>query len=110
MEQTLSNRIAAFHSVASQTKQQLSYEEQNLARLKTKIAQIETDKAQLVMAVGLIDRATQIISANGVGKIESVVSAGLQMVFRDKSMGLVLNKKEGARGSSYELLLRQGDF
>src|SRR5271156_303510 len=110
MEQAVSNRIAAFYGIASQTKQQLAYEEQNLSRLHSKLAQIETEKAQLVMAVGLIDRATQIISANGIGKIESVVSAGLQMVFRDKSMGLVLNKKEGARGSSYELLLRQGNF
>ena len=110
MEQTLTNRIAAFYGVATQAKQQVSYEEQSLARLHAKIAQIEHDKTQLVLAVGLIDRATQIISANGIGKIENIVSGGLQMVFGDKSMGLILNKKEGARGSSYELLLRQGDF
>ena len=110
MDQTLTNRVAAFYGVASQTKQQLSYEEQSLARLHAKIAQIEKDKLQLVQAVGLIDRCIQIISANGIGKIENIVSGGLQMVFGDKTMGLVLNKKEGARGSSYELLLKQGDF
>src|SRR5271167_630304 len=110
MDAILSNRIAALHTVATQTRQQLNYEDQNLTRLRSKIAQIETAKAQFVMGVGLIDRCIQIISANGLGKIESIVSAGLQMVFHDKSMGLVLNKKEGARGSSYELLMRQGDF
>jgi DNA repair exonuclease SbcCD ATPase subunit len=110
MDQILANRVAAFHATASQVKQQFSYEEQSLARLRSKIAQIETDKAQLVKAVGLIDRCIQIISANGIGKIESIVSGGLQMVFGDKSMGLVLSKKETARGSSYEILLRQGDF
>jgi len=110
MDTALSNRIAAFHSVASQARQQHAYEEQSLSRLHSKIAQIETDKAQLVMAIGLIDRCIQIISANGIGKIESIVSGGLQMVFGDKTMGLVLNKKDGARGSSYELLMRHGDF
>src|SRR5271157_5766128 len=110
MDTLLANRLAAFHGVAAQTRQQLLYEEQNLSRLYSKIAQIEIDKASLVKAVGIIDRCIQIISANGIGKIENIVSGGLQMVFGDKSMGLVLNKKEGARGSSYELLMRQGDF
>lgn len=110
MDTTLKNRVSAFRGTAVQVRQQCIYEEQNLARLRAKISQIEIDKAQLVMAIGLIDRATQIISANGIGKIESVVSGGLQMVFNDKSIGLILNKKEGARGSSYELLLRQSDF
>jgi DNA repair exonuclease SbcCD ATPase subunit len=110
MEQTLINRVANVLNVTSQIEQQLIYEEQSIARLHNKITQIELDKAQLVMAVGLIDKATQIISSNGIGKIESIVSGGLQMVFGDTTLGLVLNKKETARGSSYELLLRQGDF
>jgi DNA repair exonuclease SbcCD ATPase subunit len=110
MDTTLANRLAAYHGTASQVKQQLFFEEQNLTRLNARIAQIEKDKTQLVLAVGLIDRCIQIISANGIGKIESIVSGGLQMVFNDKSMGLILNKKETARGSSYELLMRQGDF
>src|SRR5277367_541690 len=110
MDTALTNRVSAFQGVASQTKQKLLFEEQTLSRLYAKIAQIELEKASLVKAVGLIDRCIQIISANGIGKIENIVSGGLQMVFGDKSMGLVLNKKEGARGSSYELLMRQGDF
>lgn len=110
MDQTLTRRIASIHAAANHAKQQLAYEQQNLARLNGKVAQIEKDKLQLVLAVNLIDRCIQVISANGIGKIESVVSGGLQMVFNDPTMGLVISKKETARGSSFELLLRQGDF
>lgn len=110
MDTAIQNRVAVLRSTAAQIRQQVSYEEQNLARLHARIAQIEKEKGLLVMAVGLIDRCIQVVSANGIGKIESVVSGGLQMVFGDTTMGLVLNKKEGARGSRYELLLRQGDF
>lgn len=110
MDAVLSNRIVAFQTFTSKVGMELATEEHTLARLNARIVQIEKDKIQLVQAVGLIDRCIQIVSANGIGKIESIVSGGLQMVFGDKSMGLVLNKKEGARGSSYELLLKQGDF
>jgi DNA repair exonuclease SbcCD ATPase subunit len=110
MDKELSSRIASFHALANQAKQQLGYEEQNITRLHAKIAQIEKDKAIDVKAVGLIDRCIQIISANGLGKIESIVSAGLQQVFDDPSMGLVINKKDTARGSTYEFLMRQRDF
>lgn len=110
MDTALQSRISSFRASATQVRQQLLFEEKNLGRLYSKISQIEVDKALLVKAVGLIDRCIQIVSANGIGKIESVVSGGLQMVFDDKTLGMVLNKKDGVRGSSYELLIRHGDF
>lgn len=109
MEQSLSNRIVAFKSGVSRVNQQLSYEQTNITRLEAKIKQLEADKALLLKAVGLIDRTIQVISANGIGKIESIVTAGLQQVFGDKTIGFLVEKKESARGYQYRLLVRHGD-
>lgn len=109
MDSTLTRRVGALHASADRATQQLDYERQNLVRLAAKMAQIEKDKTQLVLAVGLLDRCIQIISANGIGKIESIVSGGIQMVFDDKNLSLLISKKETARGSSYELLVRHGE-
>ena len=89
--------------------QELEYETGLIVRLQTRIKQLETEKAELVKAVGLIDRCTQVLSANGIGKIESVVSKGLQLVYDDPTMGFIVEKKEGAKGISYRFLVRQGD-
>jgi len=110
VDQALISRLGKVHAVASSIDQRLQYETATITRLTARIKQLEEEKAHLIKAVGTIDRCVQIVSANGIGKIESIVSGGLQMVFGDKTMGLVLNKKDGARGSSYELLMRHGDF
>ena len=108
--QALAQRVATFNSTMNRIEQQIAAESSTISRLKTKINQIEIEKTQLVKAVGLIDRAIQIISANGIGKIESIVTAGLQLVYNDPHMGLVVEKKEGARGNTYRLLVREGEF
>ncbi len=110
MDATLARRVSAFHAAADRARQQLAYERQSLVRLGAKMAEAEKQKIQLVQAVGLIDRCIQIISAHGISKIESIVSGGLQMVLDDRTVSFVLNKKETARGFSYEPLMRQGDF
>lgn len=102
-------RIAALHVGTQRAKTALEYEVQSITRMTAKIAQIEEEKKQILKAVGVIDRCIQIVSANGIGKIESVVSGGLRMVFNDQSMALVINKKDTVRGTSYELLMRQND-
>jgi hypothetical protein len=83
-----------------------SYEAAQVVRLKGKISQLEEDKKQLVKAVGVIDKVITIISANGIGKIESIVSGGLQLVW--PQLSFVVEKKEGVRGNSYRLLLQKG--
>ena len=107
----INNRLAAFRTNVVAVKSRREYEEQNLQRLKAKVAQIEGDKTQLVKALGLIDRAITVISANGIGKIESIVTAGLRLVFKDPDMAFVVEKKETQnRGNSYRLLVRQKGF
>jgi len=110
MDTALARRVSALHAVADRVEQQLAYERQNLARLDAKMAEAEKRKTQLLLAVGVIDRCIQIISAHGIGKIESIVSGGLQMVFDDRSISFFMRKKETARGSSYEPFMRQGEF
>jgi hypothetical protein len=54
-------------------------------------------------------RCIQIISANGIGKIEGIVSDGLRRVFDDPGLSLVVEKKSHAAGNKYRLLLKSGD-
>ncbi len=109
MEQVLSNRIAVFRNGRSRIDQQLDNERQAITRFTNKIERLRDESAQLVKAVTLIDRCIEVISANGIGKIESIVSAGMHKVFQDNTLGLVIEKKETARGYSYRLLIRHGD-
>jgi DNA repair exonuclease SbcCD ATPase subunit len=110
MDDSLTQRVGSYTHFVGRLDHQLDAEATGITRLKAKISQLEADKIQLVKAVGLIDRAIQIISANGIGKIESIVTAGLQLVFKDPQMGLLVEKKEGARGNTYRLLVRQGEI
>jgi DNA repair exonuclease SbcCD ATPase subunit len=109
MDQALVNRITRFRTGNERLVQQLLYEQQTILRLQGKIEQLEKDKTLLVKAVGLIDRCIQVLSANGLGTIESVTTAGLRLVFDDPSLGLIIEKKEGVRGISYGLLVRGKD-
>jgi DNA repair exonuclease SbcCD ATPase subunit len=109
MEQSLSNRIAVFRNGRTRIEQQLENERTTITRLTNRIDRLKEESAQLVKAVGLIDKCIEIVSANGIGKIESVVSAGLHRVFNDKTLALVVEKKETARGYSYRLLIKHGD-
>lgn len=105
MDTALGSRIASVRSTVDRLNQQLDYESQTIVRLGGRIKQLEDEKTQLVKAVGLIDRCIQIISANGIGKIESIVSDGLRRVFDDPTLTLVVEKKSGARGNTYRLLV-----
>jgi DNA repair exonuclease SbcCD ATPase subunit len=108
MDEVLSHRVGAYSHFFGRLEHQIDAEKNLITRLKIKISTLESEKAQLVKAVGLLDRAIAIISANGIGKIESIVTAGLQLVFHDPQMGLIVEKTEGKRGNSFRLLVRQG--
>ena len=79
-----------------------------LDRNQKKIQELETQKQMNVKALAVLDKAIQIISANGLGKVESIVSDGLNLVF-DQDLQLLLERKEGAKGDSYRLMVQQGD-
>jgi DNA repair exonuclease SbcCD ATPase subunit len=109
VDQALVNRITRFRAGNERLAQQVEYEKQTVVRLEAKIVQLEADKTLLVKAIGLIDRCIQVISANGISKIESIVTGGLRLVFNDPQLGLIVEKKEGKRGNSFELLMKKGD-
>lgn len=86
----------------------LKTEETILQRNQDKIKELEEKKAMNVKALAVLDKAIQIISANGIGKIESIVSDGLNLVF-DQDLQLILERKEGVKGDSYRIMVKQGD-
>ena len=102
-------RIQTLREKRSETISALKNQEALIKRNKDKLKEIEELKISHVKAIGVIDKAIQIISANGIGKIESVVSDGLKLVF-DDDLQLVIERKEGARGDSYKILVKKGDI
>lgn len=80
-----------------------------IARNKAKLKDIEQSKALHVKALGVMDKAIQIVSANGIGKIESVVSDGLKLIF-DADYKLIIERKEGVRGDSYKIVVEKDGF
>ena len=108
MEQSLVSRLGKVHAVVSSIDQRLEYETTTITRLSSRIKQLEDEKGQLVKAVGTLDRCVQIVSANGIGKIEGIVTDGLRRVFGNEQIGLLVEKKETARGNSYRLLIQKG--
>lgn len=111
MDSTTIGRMVSFRSGAGRLRQQLEYESANAERLRDKVRRIEVEKADLQKALALIDRCIELVSATGIGKIESIVSGGLQQVFKDdkEPISFLVEKKETARGYSYRLLCRQGE-
>jgi DNA repair ATPase RecN len=109
MNSELSNKLPTLRSNLETIAKRLEYESQQVARAKNKLEAVEKDKTLLVKAVGVIDKCIQIISANGIGKIESIVTAGLRLVFKDESWKFVVEKKETARGNSYRLIPYHGE-
>ncbi len=110
MDQAIANRISTLYLGATRLRQRLDYEVSNIVRLNDKVKRIEEEKADLQKALGLIDRCINVVSANGIGKIESIVTAGLQQVYKDEDEPLyfIVDKKDTARGYNYRLLVKQG--
>lgn len=69
------------------------------------MADLETKKAHLVKTSAVLDKLTQEVAAKGVGRVEHVVTQGLQVVFGPR-VSCVLEKKEGAKGTSYKVKLK----
>lgn len=108
MIQQLLARAARAHDAVAAIKQRREYEASAIARHSTRIKQLEEEKAELIKAVGVIDRCIQLVSANGIGKIEGMVTDGLRRVYNNKHVGFVVEKRETARGIQYRLLVKKG--
>jgi DNA repair exonuclease SbcCD ATPase subunit len=109
VDQALATRLDLVHAAVTSIKQRHEYEAATITRLTARIKQLEDEKAQLIKAVGTIDRCIQIVSEHGIGKIEGIVSDGLRRVFGNDDLGLYIEKKETARGCTYRLLVKKGE-
>lgn len=109
MDTQLTTRLGRVRANLQSIDQQLEYEAASIIRNTARIEQLEKEKAQLIKAVGVIDKCIQVISANGIGKIESMVTDGLQRVFTDSNVSLVIEKKDTARGNTYKIQVKDGE-
>ena len=106
---TFDLELVTLHSNLQSVVQRYSFECRRGETLASRMAAIEKEKTLLVRAVGTIDRAIQIISANGIGKIEGIVTGGMRLAFNDPTLGFAITKKEGKRGNTYEIEGIRGD-
>jgi hypothetical protein len=79
---------------------------EQLTAKTTRMAELAERKAHLVKCVTTLDTLIQTISAKGIGRVELVVTNGLQLVF-GPNVSCVLEKKEGARGTSYKIKIKE---
>lgn len=86
----------------------LTSKKERIASHKKRIIELEKLKTSHTKAIGVLDKTIEIISGKGIGRIEEVVSDGLQLVF-GKGYNLIIERKEGARGNTYRILVKHGD-
>lgn len=108
MSQLLAELIT-LRGAIDRIRQRYAWEQEQIERLHARLRELEAEKTLLVRVVGLIDRTIMVVSANGIGRIESTVTNGLNLVFAGQEpMAFRVMKKEGALGNSYELEIQQG--
>lgn len=103
----LTQELTALRTRLDRVRQRLEFERQATRRIDTRLSEIESEKGDLVKAVALIDKTIEVVSANGIGRIESTVTNGLRLVFNDPTLSMKVVKNEGKRGNSYEIVGRQ---
>ena len=74
--------------------------------------ELEEKKGHLLKCNAVLDKLIKEVASKGVGRVESVVTQGLQTVF-GPTVSCVLERKDGAKGTTYAIKLRvkteQGD-
>jgi DNA repair ATPase RecN len=101
--------LVRMRTLFASLRQRRKQEQSNVMRLRDQVTKIEEMKAQLLKATALIDGGIRVVSANGIGTIETLVTHGLQLVFNDPTLALVVAKKESVRGNSHSLEIKEGD-
>lgn len=79
-----------------------------LASQRATMQDLADQKAHNLKALGVLDTLIQRVAEQGIGRVESVVTQGLQLVFGEDT-ACVLEKKEGARGTTYRINVRFGE-
>lgn len=72
-----------------------------LATMKT----LEDEKAHLTKCIAVTDKVIEKVAANGVGRVETVVTQGLQLVF-GPAVACVLEKRVLAKGTTYAVKIK----
>ncbi len=75
---------------------------------RARMAVIEAEKIRYTKAGAILDTVIQKVAANGVDRVQRVVTQGLQLVFGPE-VSLVLERVEGARGTQYRLKIKDGE-
>lgn len=72
---------------------------------KARLTELADKKAHLAKCMAVLDALIQAISAKGIGRIEKVVTNGLQLVF-GPNIACVVEKNETKRGVSYRIQIK----
>lgn len=78
---------------------------EQLADKQARISALADRKAHLVKCINTLDVVIQTVSAKGIGRVEAVVTNGLQLVF-GPDVACVLEKNEGKRGTTYKIRVK----
>lgn len=80
----------------------------DIKTMRGRMTQIAERKTVRVKAVGVLDRLIQAVAAQGVSRIETMVTRGLHLVF-GPDLSFQVEKKVGARGTQYNLQVVHGE-
>ena len=94
----LSLHVHGLHAKMESTQDQLKLH-------RGQMAQWEEQKAHYLKCNATLDKLIQVVSAQGVGRVESVVTEGLQTVFGPK-ISCFLDRREMAKGTTYSIKLK----
>jgi len=78
---------------------------EQLEAKQARITALADRKAHLLKCINTLDLVIQTISAKGIGRVETVVTNGLQLVF-GPDIACVLEKSEGKRGTTYKIRVK----
>ena len=65
----------------------------------------EDQKAHYMKCTAVLDKLTREVASKGIGKVELVLTQGLQLVF-GPNVSCFMEKKDGARGTTYAIRLK----
>jgi ABC-type Mn2+/Zn2+ transport system ATPase subunit len=81
---------------------------EDIKTMRGRMTQIAERKTVRVKAIGVLDRLIQAVAAQGVSRIETMVTKGLKLVF-GPDLSFRVEKKVGARGTQYNLQVAHGE-
>jgi DNA repair ATPase RecN len=78
-------------------------------KYESRLQDIGDRKVLLLKAQGVLDQTITKVAEGGIQKIETMITNGLHLTFPDKDLKFLIDKKSGARGNTYKLLLKEGE-